>query len=225
MNRTLNRTLSATLRYYRADLKWAVFITALLGLLCEALGIFVAVMGEPEATSLLVLGILLGGSVLVDLLFAVQYLLNNYSLLLSFSSTRRGLTAGLALHCLTFTALQVGTAFVWGTVTALVHGAVLGLPPDLPWQCIPWPVWPALLVVPTLLGLFFGGMVQRFGRRAGWVLYFLFLGVCGTTSSWLPVLAHRVPSVSYPALGLGGVVLVLVLGLLGARFLQRSSVQ
>ena len=75
MNRTLNRTLSATLRYYRADLKWAVFITALLGLLCEALGIFVAVMGEPEATSLLVLGIWLGGGVLVNLLFAVQYLL------------------------------------------------------------------------------------------------------------------------------------------------------
>ena len=82
-----------------------------------------------------------------------------------------------------------------------------------------------ILYLILLLVLFFGGMVQRFGRRAGWVLYFLFLGVCGTTSSWLPVLAHRVPSVSYPALGLGGVVLVLVLGLLGARFLQRSSVQ
>lgn len=221
----MNRTLLATLRYHRADLKWAALATALLGLFCEVLGIFVAVMGEGEASSLLVLSVLLGGGVLVNLICTVVYLFTYYSLLLSFSSTRRGLTAGLALHCLAFTALQVGTAFVWGTASALAWGAVLHLPPDLPWQWVPWPVWPALLVAPTLLGLFFGGVVQRFGKRAGWTLYFLFLVGCGSTGSWLPLLTDRLPAVSHPALGLGGAALVLALGLLGVRFLQRSSVQ
>lgn len=221
----MNRTLLATLRYHRTDLKWAVFITVLLGLFCEALGLFVAFMGEGEAASLLVLGVLLGGGVLVNMVCTVIYLFNNYSLLLSFSSTRRGLTAGLALHCLLFTALQVGTALVWSTLSALVWGAALHLPPDLPWQWVPWPVWPLLLLGPTLSGLFLGGIVQRFGQRAGWALYFLFLAGCGTTSSWLPVLSHRVPAAGYPALGLGVLALLLVLGLLGIRLLQRSSVE
>lgn len=222
----MNRTLLAALRYTRPDLKWAVLGTAALGVFCEGLGIFVTVMGESESASLLVLALLLGFGFLVDLIFAVAYLLTNFSMLLSFSATRRGLTAGLAVHCLLFTALQAGTAFVWGTVSALVRGLLLGTPPDLPWQWMPWPVWPALLLVPTLLGLFFGGMVHRFGPKAGWVMYALFILGFGTTSSWLPLFTDHLPAAGYLpwALASGGAVLVLVLGLLGACFLQRSSV-
>ena len=105
-----------------------------------------------------------------------------------------------------------------------MRGLLLGTPPGLPWQWMPWPVWPALLLVPTLLGLFFGGMVQRFGPRAGWVLYALFLLSFGTTSSWLPLFTDHMPSVGYLPLALGGAILALALGLLGVRFLQRSSV-
>ena len=225
MNRALNRTLLATLRYHRADLKWAVLATALLGLLGIGVGILLTALDEPKGASLFTQSILLGGGVLVNLVCTVVYLFNYFSMLLSFSATRRGLIAGLSLHCRAFTALQVGTAFVWGTVSALVWGAVLHLPPDLPWQWIPWPVWPALLLAPALLGLFFGGVVQRFGQRAGWVLYFLFIVGCGNAGNWVPVLVHRVPAISYQALGLGGAVLVLVLGALGVLFLQRSRVE
>lgn len=220
----MNRTLLAVLRYTRSDLKWAVLGTAALGLFCEGLGIFVTVMGEPEAVSLLILALLLGFGFLMNLICAVVYLFTNFPMLLAFSATRRGLTAGLAAHCLLFTALQVSTALVWGTVSTLVRGLLLGTAPDLPWQWMPWPVWPALLLVPTLLGLFFGGMVQRFGPRAGWVLYALFLLIFGTTSSWLPLFTDHLPSVGYLPLALGGAVLALALGLLGVRFLQRSSV-
>lgn len=221
----MDRTLQATLRYHRGDLKWAVLATALLGLFGEASGVFVAVLGEKEAASLLVLGILLGGGVLVNMICAIVDLFTYFPVLLAFSATRRGLGAGLALHCLLFTALQVGTAFLWGTASALAWGRATGLAADWPWRWIPGPVWLLLLLAPTLLGLFFGGIVQRFGQRMGVVLYLLFLVSCGTASSWMPALAHRLPAVGVWPLALGGLVLALVLGLAGFRFLLRTSVQ
>lgn len=221
----MNRTMLAVLRYTRPDLKWAALGTALLGLFGEVLGVFVTVMGEPEAVSMLIVSILLGGGLLMNLICAILYLFTNFPLLLAFSATRRGLTAGLAVHCLLFTALQVGTAFLWGTASTLVHSPLTGAAPDLPWQWIPWPVWPLLLLAPLLLGLFFGGMVQRFGRRAGWVLYALFLLSCGTTSSWLPALTDHLPASGYRPLMLGGTALMLALGLLGVHFLQRARVE
>ena len=94
----MNRTLLAVLRYTRPDLKWAVLGTAALGVFCEGLGIFVTVMGESEAVSLLILALLLDFGFLMNLICAVVYLFTNFPMLLAFSATRRGLTSGLAAH-------------------------------------------------------------------------------------------------------------------------------
>lgn len=50
-------------------------------------------------------------------------------------------------------------------------------------QRIPAWGWLAAWLLPVGVGMLGGALVLRFGRRAGWALYFVFLGCC-----WLPML-------------------------------------
>lgn len=219
----MNRTMRAVLRYTQDDFKWLLPVTVLLGLLGEGLGLAAVFLGEPENASQIVLGVLLAITFLISTIVSIVYLANQFNLFLGFSTTRRGLIAGVLLHGLRVSILQTAIAFVWGTLDALVRRA-LGMACPLPWQWMPWVIWPLALLLPIWIGLFLGGIIQRFGAKGFWFAYVLFL--LGTTgiSQWLhPVIdALRPLPWQVPAAGL----LALAAGLaaLSLHWIRRTAV-
>lgn len=103
----MNRTIRSVLGYTREDFKWVLPVVAVLVVFCEILGFVAAHTGSAEDAPLLVLGILLGLTFLVNTILAIVYLSVQFPLFLAFPVTRRGLIAGILLHCLRLNALQL----------------------------------------------------------------------------------------------------------------------
>lgn len=219
----MHRTIHAVLGYTRDDFKWLLPVLAALVLLCEGLGLIAFQTGDPEDAPLLVVGILLGMVFLVDTILAIVYLSVQFSLFLSFSSTRQGLVAGILLHCLRLNLVQLAVALAVGTLDALARRALTGACP-LPWEWIPWPVWPAVLLLPLWVGFFLGGLVQRFGVRGFWGAYFVFMVGTTTISRWLhPAVAlFRPLGWQLPAVAL--LVFLAALTVLALRWIRRAAV-
>lgn len=129
----MNRTTRAVLRYTREDLKWILPVALFLGILGEGLGLAALYLGEEENASQMVLGVLLAITFLISTIVSIVYLANQFNLLLSFSTTRQGLVAGILLHSLRISVLQTVIALVWGTLDTLVRRSLGGAYP-LPWQ-------------------------------------------------------------------------------------------
>lgn len=220
----MHRTIRAVLGYTREDFKWIVPVAAVLVAFCEILGFVAVQTGSAEDAPLLVLGILLGLTFLVNTILAIIYLSVQFSLFMEFPVTRRGLIAGILLHCLRLNALQVVIAFAVGTLDALARGALTGNA-MLPWQWMPWPVWPAVLLLPLWIGLFLGGLVQRFGVRGFWVSYFAFMLTTTTMSQWAHGAADLLALVPWQALAAAGLALLAGLTWLGLHWLGRAAVK
>ena len=144
----MNRTTRAVLRYTREDLKWILPVALGLGVLGEVLGLAALSLGEPENASKIVVGVLLAITFLISTIVSIVYLANQFSLFLSFSTTRQGLVAGILLHSLRISLLQTAIAFLWGTADTLVRRALGGVFP-LPWQWMPWVIWPLAGLLPV----------------------------------------------------------------------------
>lgn len=219
----MNRTTRAVLRYTREDLKWILPVALFLGVLGEGLGLAALYLGEEENASQIVLGVLLAITFLISTIVSIVYLANQFNLLLSFSTTRQGLVAGILLHSLRISVLQTVIALVWGTLDTLARRALGGAYP-LPWQWIPWPVWPLAVLLPVWTGLFLGGIIQRFGAKGFWCAYLVFLLSTTGISQWL----HPVINVLRPLPWQipAAVLLVLAAGLaaLSLRWMQRATV-
>ncbi|WP_294570631.1 hypothetical protein [uncultured Subdoligranulum sp.] len=220
----MNRTTRAVLRYTREDLKWILPVALGLGVLGEVLGLAALSLGEPENASKIVVGVLLAITFLISTIVSIVYLANQFSLFLSFSTTRQGLVAGILLHSLRISLLQTAIAFLWGTADTLVRRALGGVFP-LPWQWMPWVIWPLAVLLPVWIGLFMGGIIQRFGAKGFWCAYFVFLLGPTGISQWLhPVIDVLRPLPwQIPAAGL----LLLAAGLaaLSLRWIRRAAVQ
>lgn len=220
----MNRTTRSVLRYTREDLKWVLPVALGLGVLGEGLGLAALWLGEPENASQIVLGAMLSITFLISMIVSIVYLATQFSLFLSFSTTRQGLVTGILLHGLRISLLQTAIAFLWGTADTLVRRALGGVYP-LPWQWMPWVIWPLAVLLPVWIGLFLGGIIQRFGAKGFWCAYFVFL--LGTTgiSQWLhPVIDVLRPLPwQIPAAGL----LVLAAGLtaLSLHWIRRATVR
>lgn len=220
----MNRTTRAVLHYTREDLKWILPVALGLGVLGEGLGLVALYLGEPENASQIVVGVLLAITFLISTIVSIVYLATQFSLFLSFSTTRQGLVTGILLHGLRISLLQTAIAFLWGTADTLVRRTLGGVYP-LPWQWMPWVIWPLAVLLPVWIGLFLGGIIQRFGAKGFWCAYFVFL--LGTTgiSQWLhPVIDVLRPLPwQIPAAGL----LVLAAGLtaLSLRWIRRAAVR
>ena len=131
-------------------------------------------------------------TVVLCCVLGVVYLCSNFPLLLQFSASRRGSLAGLCLHILRMTVLaEVIAAAATIALGAVNHGFFPRFAVGELWRGIPVFVWPVCAVLPVLLGLVWAGVLTRFGRTGGWVLYFLFIGGCFSTDKWLHLLAEQ----------------------------------
>ena len=221
----MKRSLSATLRYLRSDLSVTAAGAALLSLLSLALGGLMFLLESPEDAAMMVTAIMAGGGALLTLVLTIVYFSNWYTVLLAFPITRRGLLAGVLLFCLGTSALMQLAALVLGTLCTLVFGALQGLTPALPWQWMPWFVWPLALVLPVLAGMVLGGLQCRFGPKAFWAVYFVFIVLCSTSSQWLGALADWIGTSALLALGAASGVALLALAALSVRWLLRAAVR
>lgn len=220
----MNRTIRAILRYTQGDLKWAVLLIALLVLIGEGIAAVAVLSGQPEIAPQIMLAIALSLSCLITMVFFAVYLSTQFMVFLSFSATRRGLVLGLLLHGLRMSLLQTAAFFLWGTLDALIRRALLG-EAAFPWQWMPWPVWPLVLVAPVWLGLVVGAVFQRFGARGVGVLYLLFILSTTTINQWLhPLIAFFPADLWMPLLAAGLLLWVLLTGL-SVHWMQRATIR
>lgn len=219
----MNRTMRAVLRYTQNDLKWLLIAATVIGLFGEGLGALACLFDEPEDAGKIVMTVMLAIFFLISMILSIAYLSNQFPMFLSFSATRRGLTAGILLHSLRLNLMLVALAFVWGTLDALVRRVLTGAYP-LPWQWMPWPVWPAVLVLPLWIGLLLGGLLQRFGAAGFWCAYVVILLGASSCGQWLDA-ALRLLSLPWPVLAAGVLVIMGGVASLSLHWMQRAVVK
>ena len=169
----MKRMISACLRFEAPDLWLAVPAALFPVLVVEVTALMIAATeDDPEALVLLPgVGMIL--TVVLCCVLGVVYLCSNFPLLLQFSASRRGSLAGLCLHILRMTVLaEVIAAAATMALGAVNHGFLPRFAVGELWRGIPVFVWPVCAVLPVLLGLVWAGVLTRFGRTGGWVLYF-----------------------------------------------------
>lgn len=220
----MNRTMRAVLHYTAEDLKWVLVVSLILGLLGEGLGLAATLLGEPEDAGKMVVGTMLAISFLVSMILSIVYLANQFTMFLSFSTTRRGLTAGILLHGLRISVLQTAIALVWGTADALVRRTLTGNSP-LPWEWIPWGIWPLALLLPVWIGLLLGGLLQRFGAKGFWCAYAVFMIGITSISQWADAAADFFRPVPWQTPAAIAVVVIVGLAALSLRWMQRAIVK
>lgn len=220
----MNRTMRAVLHYTAEDLKWVLVVSLILGLLGEGLGLAATLLGEPEDAGKMVVGTMLAISFLVSMILSIVYLANQFTMFLSFSTTRRGLTAGILLHGLRISVLQTAIALVWGTADALVRRTLTGNSP-LPWEWIPWGIWPLALLLPVWIGLLLGGLLQRFGAKGFWCAYAVFMIGTTSISQWADAAADFLRPVPWQTPAAIAVVVIVGLAALSLRWMQRAIVK
>ena len=215
----MKQMISACLRFEAPDLWLAVPVTLFPVLVGEVTALLAATEDDPEALVLLP-GV---GMILTAVLCCVQgavYLCSNFPLLLQFSASRRGLLAGLCLHILRMTVLaEIIAAAAITALGAVNHGFFPRFAVGELWRGIPVFVWPVCAVLPVLVGLVCAGIISRFGRIGGWVLYFLFMGGCFSVDKWLYPLAERPWMVVFP------VGVLAALAVCGAKWLMKTAVK
>ena len=215
----MKRIISACLGFEAPDL-WLVLPAALFpAVVGEIAALLTAADGDSEALLMLTaLGMLL--TVILCCVLGVAYLCSNFPLLLQFSASRRGLLAGICLHILRMTVLaEIIAAAAIMALGAVNHGFFPQFAVGELWQCIPVYVWPVCAVLPMLVGLVCAGIISRFGRIGGWVLYFLFMGGCFSVDKWLHPLAEQPWMVVFP------VGVLVVLAVCGAKWLMKTAVK
>ena len=220
----MNRTIRAVLHYTAEDLKWVLVVTLILGLFGEGLGLAATLLDEPEDAGKMVVGTMLALSFLISMILSIVYLANQFTMFLSFSATRRGLTAGILLRGLRISVLQTAIALVWGTADALMRRALTGSYP-LPWEWIPWEIWPLALLLPVWIGLLLGGLLQRFGAKGFWCAYAVFMIGTTSLSQWLHAAVDFLRPVPWQAPAAAAVVVIAGLAALSLRWMQRAIVK
>ena len=216
----MKRMISACLRFEAPDLWLAVPAALFPVLVVEVTALMIAATeDDPEALVLLPgVGMIL--TVVLCCVLGGVYLCSNFPLLLQFSASRRGLLAGLCLHILRMTVLaEIIAAAAIMALGAVNHGFFPQFAVGELWQCIPVYVWPVCAVLPMLVGLVCAGIISRFGRIGGWVLYFLFMGGCFSVDKWLHPLAEQPWMVVLP------VGVLAVLAVCGAKWLMKTAVK
>ena len=222
----MKRTILACLKFERSDLPLVPALSAGLAVAGEILALIIGLTEHDSAAFAIPAAFLLYGGAFFCMLFAAAYLSHNYSMLLQFSATRRGLLAGLCLHSL----LTAALCEVFAVVFSLLLGAVnrniffASMTGSL-FQVTPWYGFALALVLPILLGIIISGVILRFGKAGGWALYIVFIGVCITTDRWLGFFQQALLTAAGPAVLAGLALALLALAGLCVRWLLKAPVK
>lgn len=221
------RSVRDILKNNAADLRTEAGFAAGIMLLVSA-GIFVGLLvaGTPGAhvsAPPILFGVFGGLAILLMAVMGAVRFISEFPMLLQFPLTRRASVAGecaaVALHTLAVEAL----VFVMGRVIFVLYGQAEAWPALL--AEVPWWLWAIPAPLAVVVGLFCGGVVARFGRRGGWVLYF-----CCLFPMWFasPIIEWFEQFTFTPAqlraMGIAGIAALAALPLLGLRWLLRAAV-
>lgn len=121
-------------------------------------------------------------AVICNLVCAISRVWLEFTIGVQMSTPRRRMVAvELALNLAMGAELLALAALLNGLWRALYAGRVPAEDVEDIVSMIPAWGWLVAWLLPIGFGMLGGALVLRFGRRAGWVLYFVFLGCC-----WLP---------------------------------------
>jgi len=174
----MKRELRSTLRMSFTDLPICLGLAAGFWLLGEII-IFFIVFFDETATKVPPIGPLVSlfGGAFAMCIVDLSRIFAEFRMFVRFSATRRGVLAGEVATMLYQGAAAMAVTFALALLTVPLHAALF---PHLQsnnalFFGLPWFAWPAVLFLPPLLGIACGGLIVRFGRRAGWLLYALFM--------------------------------------------------
>ncbi len=179
------RMICAVIKVDLEDLKLELGIQAgawLLAEIIQGIIVFVSVFGKGDVERVPAAGtaaVVYGAAVCMVITNTVRCLVE-YGLHLRFPLSRRGALLGHLASMLVHDAILCAAALVWAGVGAVVHpllygGTGLDILPTF--AHTPWFAWPILLLAPLPVALLAAGIVTRFGRVGGWLLYALFMVV------------------------------------------------
>ena len=206
-------------RYLRLnwrELAWAM--GALTGLLVLWEGVLAVVTLAVRADGIAVVGNIVLPIIawFVALAVAIGHTITLYPLSLKLSRTRRETVGGVLLFVLTEGLLLQALAWALGQLEGLLARQVwVRLAGSrLEFEQVDFlPLWGLLLVAAgcALLGFAIGALLLRFGRRAGWTVWGLWMAVClftsytdwGEDSLTVGIVTNRVTLWSLAALGIG----------------------
>lgn len=175
---------------------------AQVGLTALTAGVLTAIAFFIEDTEPLTIGvpgvIAVAIAVLCGFIQGIGRILLEYRVGVQMSIPRRRMFAASLALCLVSAAEGLATAWLlnrlWIAVTTPLLATAAPMQDLLGY--IPAMGWVALLLAPSSFGMLAGAIILRFGRRGGWLMYFLFLGCCylpAAGSDWLtahPAVEH-----------------------------------
>ena len=199
----------------------------LLGEIIQAVIVFVSVFGKGDVERVPAAGTAAAvyGAAGCMIIVNVTRFVVEYQLHLRFPLTRRGALAGHLISMLAHDAILGAGALVWGGVGAVLHPLLYGrtgltiLPT---FAHTPWFAWLILLLAPLPVA---EGIISRFGRAGGWLLYMLFMVVCLSLDQIIEFFVNfGVHTNALTLLAVGALGLAVLLALC-VRWLLKAAVQ
>lgn len=227
------RMIRAVVKVDLSDLKLELGIQAGAWLLAEVIQgviVFVSVFGKGDAERVPAAGtaaVVYGAAVCMVITNTVRCLVE-YGLHLRFPLTRRGALAGHLASMLVHDAVLCPAALVWAGVGAVLHPLLYGgtgLPILPTFAHTPWFAWLILLLAPLPVAVLAAGIIARFGRTGGWILYGLFMVVCLSLDQIISFFESFGVHTNAWMLLAGGALGLAVLLVLCVRWLLKAAVQ
>lgn len=202
----------------------------LLGEIIQAVIVLVSVFGKGDVERVPAAGTAAAvyGAAGCMIIVNVARFVVEYQLHLRFPLTRRGALAGHLISMLAHDAILGAGALVWGGVGAVLHPLLYdrtGLTILPTFAHTPWFAWLILLLAPLPVALLAGGIISRFGRAGGWLLYMLFMVVCLSLDQIIEFFENfGVHTNAWTLLAVGALGLAVLLALC-VRWLLKAAVQ
>ena len=210
------------LRLYRSEFKLSVWLLTVLFVMGHTFTLIILqITKEPSAP--LLAGVLLPCVLtLLFVVFAIGDLVSGFDLFLRFGATRHETIRSIVLEKLALVGLSSVIIIAFTAIERAVFPPLwmklLGLsqlrmeelvhpegslpPADTFFAAdfsLDWWWTPLILVGALLAGALIGAVIRRFGRQMGTALYLLWILLCITTTSWLPLVRAHL-TVLLPAL-------------------------
>lgn len=222
------RMIRAVVKADVEDFKLELGIQAGAWLLAEAITLIVVHLAGDAVTAPAAgtAAVVYGGLLCIAITDVTRFMME-YGLHLRFPLTRRGALLGHLAAMLVHNAVLAAGALVWAGAGAILHPllyAGMGLRITPTFAYTPWFAWLILLLAPQMLAVLIVGILTRFGRVGGWVLYALFMIVCLSLNQIIDFFESFGVWANAWMLLAGGALALAVLLVLCVRWLLKAAV-